>query len=299
MSWQQLRLQTSSALAEDIEQLLLDHGALSVSLDDAQDQQLFQTEPGATPLWDSVRLSGLFADDIDLQSLVAALEQRLVDQPNPAISVENLEDQDWETIWMDRFQPMQFGQRLWICPSWTSPPQPEAVNILLDPGLAFGTGTHPTTALCLEWLEQQDLHGRLVVDYGCGSGVLAIAAALLGAQAVVAVDNDPQAILASEANRDINQLDSSRLSVCLPENFPPDPSSLPADVLLANILAGPLEELAPGFASMVRPGGNLVLSGILPEQAPGLHARYQRWFEMSAPSQRDGWTRLCGTRRYS
>jgi ribosomal protein L11 methyltransferase len=299
MSWQQLRLQTSPALADEIEQLLLDHGALSVSLDDAEDQQLFQTEPGATPLWDSVRLSGLFEDDIDLHSLVAALEQRLSDQPNPAITIENLADEDWEKVWMDRFQPMRFGKRLWICPSWTPPPEPEAVNILLDPGLAFGTGTHPTTALCLEWLEQQDLHGKLVVDYGCGSGVLAIAAALLGAKAVVAVDHDPQAILASETNRDINKLDASRLSVCLPENFPPDTSLPPADVVLANILAGPLEELAPSFASMMRPGADLVLSGILPDQATSLHSHYQRWFEMSSPSQRDGWTRLCGTRRYS
>ncbi len=299
MSWQLLRLQTSPALAEDMEQLLLDHGALSVTLDDAQDQQLFQTEPGATPLWDAVRLSGLFDEDTNLQNLVAILEEQSSGQSNPKIAIEKLANQDWEKSWMDRFHPMQFGQRLWICPSWTAPPVPDAVNILLDPGLAFGTGTHPTTALCLEWLEQQCLRDKLVVDFGCGSGVLAIAAALLGAAQVIAVDNDPQAILASKSNCETNQLDSSRVAICLPENFSPQPESRPVDVLLANILAGPLAELAPRFADILRPGGDLVLSGILPEQAPGLRAHYQRWFEMSESLLRDGWTRLCGTRRYS
>jgi len=299
MAWRLLWLQTRPAQAEELEQLLLDHGALSVTLDDAEDQQLFQIEPGATPLWDRVRLSGMFDDSVDLKGLVALLYERQSKDLDPAIEIQSLADQDWEKSWMDRFHPMQFGKRLWICPSWSSPPEPGAVNIMLDPGLAFGTGTHPTTAMCLEWLDRQNLEGKLVVDYGCGSGVLAIAAALLGAKCVLGVDNDPQAITASEANRNMNQLDESRLAVCLPENFPPQPSLLPGDILLANILAGPLEELAPAFAKLVVPGGDLVLSGILPEQAPSLLDCYQRWFQMSAPLERDGWTRLCGTRRYS
>ena len=299
MSWRLLRLQTSPAQAEDIEQLLLDHGALAVTLDDAEDQQLFQSEPGATPLWDVVRLSGMFDDSADLEHLITILRQRHSKETDFAIEIQNLADQDWEKTWMDRFHPMRFGKRLWICPSWCSPPEPEAVNIMLDPGLAFGTGTHPTTALCLEWLEQQNLQGKLVVDYGCGSGVLAIAAALLGAKCVLAVDNDPQAIIASRANRQSNEIDESQLSVLLPEDFPPDPALLPADILLANILAGPLAEFAPRFSELVRPGGDLVLSGILSEQAPSLIACYQHWFEMTGPSERDGWTRLCGTRRYS
>ncbi|MBT8145668.1 MAG: 50S ribosomal protein L11 methyltransferase, partial [Gammaproteobacteria bacterium] len=235
----------------------------------------------------------------DLERLVATLREHQSGKVNSTIEVQSLADQDWEKSWMDRFHPMQFGRQLWICPSWSSPPDPDAVNIMLDPGLAFGTGTHPTTALCLEWLEQQNLQDKLVVDYGCGSGVLGIAAALLGAQRVLAVDNDPQAIVASESNREVNGLEASQLAVYLPENFPPQPAMLPADILLANILAGPLEELAPAFASLIRPAGDLVLSGILPEQAPALLSCYQRWFKMSEPTERDGWTRLCGTRRYT
>ena len=304
MAWRLLRLQISPARADEIEQLLLDHGALSVTLDDAKDQQLFQTEPGATPLWDEVRMSGMFDESVDLEQLAAILNEQLSGELDPAIEIQHLADQDWEKSWMDRFHPMRFGNRLWICPSWSTPPEPEAVNIMLDPGLAFGTGTHPTTALCLEWLEQQNLEGKLVVDYGCGSGVLGIAAALLGAKRVLAVDNDSQAIIASEANREANALDSSVLSVYLPENFVPEklspqPPLLPADILLANILAGPLEELASTFAALVRPGGDLVLSGVLSEQAPALLSCYQPWFEMTEPSERDGWARLCGIRRYN
>jgi len=299
MSWQLLRLQVTPARAEEIEQYLLEHGAVSVTLDDASDQPLFQTEPGAMPLWDNVRMSGMFDADTDLERVVTNLGERLGSSVDPAIEVEPLEDQDWERSWMDRFHPMQFGQRLWICPSWTTPPDPDAVNILLDPGLAFGTGTHPTTALCLEWLEQHAPEDKLVVDYGCGSGVLGIAAALLGARKVLAVDNDPQAIVATEANRQANNLDEATMSCYLPEQFPPRPSPLPADLLLANILAGPLEALAPRFAELVRPGGDLVLSGILPEQAAQLLTCYEPWFQMSDPVQREGWTRLCGSRRYS
>lgn len=303
MPWQLLRLRIPSADAEDLEHRLLDAGAVSVTLTDAEDQPLFQTEPGATPLWDRVELSGLFDEQTNLQPLMAELNDQLAaaagrPAPGTGITLETLPDQDWEKAWMDRFHPMQFGRRLWICPSWCTPPDPAAVTILLDPGLAFGTGTHPTTALCLEWLEALDLSGQRVIDYGCGSGVLAIAAALLGAAEVLAVDNDPQAILATESNREANALTVTQLPCYLPERFPPS-SFTPVDVLIANILAGPLEQLAPRFAGLTRPGGRLALSGILPEQAAKVLTAYQPWFEMEEPVVRDQWARLSGTRRYS
>lgn len=299
MPWQLLRLQFSPATTDEVdelEQLLLDAGAQSVTLADAQDQPLFQIEPGATPLWDSVSLSGMFAADTDLAPVQARLQQRLAITADE-LEITRLEDQDWEKTWMDRFQPMRFGERLWICPSWLSPPDPAAVTIMLDPGMAFGTGTHPTTALCLEWLEQHNLDGKVIVDFGCGSGVLAIAAALLGAAQVLAVDNDPQAITATEANRRANDLDAALLQCFLPAQFPPADSSLPADVLVANILAGPLAQLAPRFAALVKPGGALVLSGILPEQAEPLREVYRPWFNMETAVTRDQWTRLAGSRR--
>jgi SAM-dependent methyltransferase len=164
--------------------------------------------------------------------------------------VEYVEDVDWERVCMQDFKPMQFGERVWICPSWEEPPVPDAVNILLDPGLAFGTGTHPTTALCLEWLDAQALQNKLVIDYGCGSGILAIAAVLLGASRVIAIDNDPQAILASESNRGLNGINATQMSVHLP-GVADHPQ---ADILVANILSGPLEQLTPVIAALVKPG---------------------------------------------
>ncbi len=301
MPWQLLRLRVPSALAEELEQSLLDAGATSVTLTDAEDHPVFQTEPGTTPLWDTVALSALFPDGADLEPLQRELKWRARDATATGLHMEReiLPDQDWATTWMDRFHPLKFGSRLWICPSWLTPPDPEAVTILLDPGLAFGTGTHPTTALCLEWLEAKDLEHKLVIDYGCGSGVLAIAAALLNARQVLAVDNDPQAIQACQANRDANGLDAASLACSLPEQIPSSPVSLPADVLVANILAGPLEQLAPHFAELVRPGGDLVMSGILPEQAESLRSHYRRWFDLTESVERERWTRVSGTRRYS
>jgi ribosomal protein L11 methyltransferase len=296
MPWRLLRLQTSPAEAEKLEQLLLDAGASSVSLVDAEDQPVFQIAPGETPLWDKVVICGMFDEQLDLEQLLHKLIEGSGAGTSSAIQLEKLEDQDWVKVWMSRYHPLQFGERLWICPSWLTPPDPSAVNILLDPGLAFGTGTHPTTALCLEWLEQHDLTNRLVIDYGCGSGVLGIAAAQLGAGKVLAVDNDPQAILATEANRDANGISVTRLAGYRPEDFPP-PATPPADILIANILAGPLEQLAEPFSELLVSGGALVLSGILPEQSAGLQEVYRPWFDMQDPVIRDGWTRLCGTRR--
>ncbi|MBL4820817.1 MAG: 50S ribosomal protein L11 methyltransferase [Gammaproteobacteria bacterium] len=299
MSWQQLQFQIPSADAEALEQVLIEGGALSVTLIDAEDQPVFQTEPGTTPLWDAVLMQGLFDSNCNLASLLELLKKHLPGHPDPKFEINPVEDQDWEKAWMDDFHPMQFGERLWICPHWLTPPQPEATNIMLDPGLAFGTGTHPTTAGCLEWLESNELTGKTLIDYGCGSGVLAIAAVLLGAKQVLAIDHDPQAIIATRSNRSNNGISDQQLVCCLPEDIPTQPSPAKADILLANILAGPLHQLAPAFAKLVTPGAPLLLSGILPEQSKDLRSRYDQWFMMDEPVIRDGWVRLCGSRRYS
>jgi ribosomal protein L11 methyltransferase len=204
-----------------------------------------------------------------------------------------LEERDWVRAWMDNFHPMRFGRRLWICPTHCDPPEPAAVNIRLDPGLAFGTGTHPTTALCLDWLDGADLAGKSVLDYGCGSGILAIAAAKLGAKRVWAVDIDPQALLASDDNASENEVED-RIELFHPAELP---TSLRVDVLLANILAGVLVRLAPEFGQRVKPGGRLALSGILEQHADVVQAVFSRDFAFDPPRRREDWVLLEGTRR--
>ncbi len=290
MPWLQLKIDVPAAQAERIETLMEEAGAEAVSLEDARDQPLYEPPPGATPLWADTRVVGLFPAEADAEAIAGTLSAALGDLPPH--SFETLDDQDWTRAWMDRFQPMRFGEHLWICPSWCPPPDPEGVNILLDPGLAFGTGTHPTTALCLEWLDAHPPAGKLVVDYGCGSGILAIAAAKLGARHLWAVDNDPQALEASEANAEHNEIPARNFYTALPEDLPP----LQAEVLLANILAEPLITLAPTFAELVEPGGELVLSGILADQAERVAAAYAPWFRMEPPATREEWVRLAGRR---
>ncbi len=291
MPWQQITLFTTKdnaeALGEQLEQL----GAASVTMQDAADQPLYEPPPGTTPLWAMTNVVGLFGDKADMDAVLQQLRENSP-EPLPEYRIEELEDQNWERAWMADFQPMRFGQRLWIVPSWHQPPNPGDVNILLDPGLAFGTGTHPTTRLCLEWLEAQALDGKEVIDYGCGSGILAIAAAKLGARHVWGVDNDPQALLATRDNAARNGIEGA-IQVYLPESAPDDRT----DILIANILAGPLVELAPRLAELVRRGGTIALSGILAEQAQEVLARYEQWFEMDAPVQLDDWVRLSGTKR--
>ena len=277
----------------ELEALLLEAGASSVTLMDAEDQPVFQREPGATPLWGTSTLTGLFPLEQDLKALLATLQFHPRVLNRDSLQIEPLQEQVWERTWMDNFAPKQFGKRLWICPSWQPPPDPEAVNILLDPGLAFGTGSHATTALCLRWLEQANLRDKTVIDYGCGSGILAIAAALLGADKIHAVDNDPQAIAATVDNSVRNDLPEDKITAYLPEALP----KLQADFLLANILAEPLHELADQFATLLKPEGKIVLSGILEEQTESLLARYERWFSLDKPATEDGWVRLSGSRR--
>lgn len=292
MSWLQLRLAITPDQAEPMEDLLLGLGAVSVTFMDAEDQPIFEPDLGTTPLWQNTHLLALFEADVERQGLLEQL-QLLWKQSLPEYQFEDIADQDWERSWMDNFQPMRFGQRLWIVPSWHEAPEPEAVNLLLDPGLAFGTGTHPTTALCLEWLDGQQLHDLQVIDFGCGSGILAIAALLLGAQRVTGTDIDPQALEASRDNAQRNQLADERLPLYLPEDMP----SEPADLLVANILAGPLVSLAPQLTALVKPGGRIALSGILAEQTDEILAAYDTDFELDPVAEKDGWIRVSGVRR--
>lgn len=291
--WQQIKIQLKSEDASALEQKLMDSGALSISYLDAEDQAVFQKEPGETPLWNNTFLLCLFDERTELDPLLSELRLNTQILNNESLAIEVIEDQDWERSWMADFHPMQFGEKLWIYPSWQSPPDPDAANIMLDPGLAFGSGTHTTTSLCLRWLDRANLSSKEVIDYGCGSGVLAIGAAVLGASRVHAVDNDPQAIAATMDNSHRNNIDDDIITAYLPEALP----ALRADALIANILAEPLLDLSVKFADLVKPGGQIALSGILEEQIPSLLTCYKRWFDMLEPIVEDEWVLLTGTRK--
>lgn len=295
MPWIQLQIPADPDNADQLEDLLMEIGADAVSMEDAADQPLYEPDPGTTPLWSQTTVTGLFQSDRDIDQLCADVRDawhQATQQTLPEIDVTLVEDKDWERAWMDDFEPLKFGERLWIVPSWHDAPDPDAANLMLDPGLAFGTGTHPTTALCLEWLDGQDMQNRQVTDYGCGSGILGLAALLLGADHVVGVDTDPQALDASRENARRNGVADDRLSLYLPENEP----NAQVDVMLANILAQPLIGLAPHLATLTKPGGDLVLSGILSHQAREVMAAYEPWFIMDEPEQREEWIRLTGRR---
>lgn len=291
MPWLQLRLAITPEQAPTYEDVLLDVGAVSVTFMDAEDQPIFEPDLGTTPLWSHTHLLALFEADTDADALIAHLKL-LTGGDLPEHHIERIEDQDWERSWMDGFAPMRFGQRLWIVPSWHEAPEPDAVNLLLDPGLAFGTGTHPTTSLCLQWLDGQALDGCSVLDFGCGSGILAIAALLLGAPHAVGTDIDPQALEASRDNAQRNGIADERFPVYLPADLPQEP----ADVVVANILAGPLVSLAPQITRLVKSGGRLALSGILAEQAEEVRAAYAADFQLDPTATQDGWVRISGVR---
>jgi ribosomal protein L11 methyltransferase len=290
MSWIELKLALDNLDAERVEEALLAAGAVSVTLEDAGDEPLY--EPDADSLWSHTRLTGLFPADADMDAARAVLLASLAIPRLPAHRIEPLEDRDWSREWLKDFKPMRFGQRLWICPTAFTPPDPAGINLILDPGLAFGTGTHPTTALCLEWLDGAELEGLEVVDYGCGSGILAIAAARLGAKTVWAVDNDPQALVATRDNAERNGV-AAALRIVAPEVLP----VLKAQLLLANILARPLLERAPLFSRMLAPGAMAVLSGILVHQERDLQRAYAPWFESLETARRGDWLRLVLRRR--
>ena len=290
MPWLQLKLVTHAGEADAISDLLTELGAVAVTYEDAADQPLFEPDPGETRLWRETRVVGLFEADTDIEAVKTELLTRL-DSPPAHLNIDPLEDKEWTRAWMDAFKPIPCGQRLWIVPSWHQPSDPEAVNVILDPGLAFGTGTHPTTALCLQWLDSHPPQGLEVIDYGCGSGILAIAAALLGARHVWAVDHDPQALIATRDNADKNGV-ADKITTCLPEEL----AQFEADLVLANILANPLMELAPKLAQQVKKGGDIVLSGILSHQADPVRQRYQQWFDMNPARQQEEWVELDGKR---
>jgi ribosomal protein L11 methyltransferase len=286
-----LKLTVPGPQVESIEDLLLELGALSTSLEDAGDHALLEPLPGETPVWPEAVVSGLFEDDADAAAITLALSTGLDIAPGTIIR-EDVEERDWVRAWMDDFRPMRFGERLWIVPTGYEPPDPGAVNLLLDPGLAFGTGTHPTTALCLEWLDAHPPVDATAIDYGCGSGVLAIAALRLGARHCIGVDLDPQALVATRDNARRNGIPDEQLPVCLPEGLEAEP----ADLVMANILSGPLVELAPVLGRLVRPGGRLILSGLLAEQADTVAAAYRNTFKMAPPTLKDDWALLAGIR---
>jgi len=291
----QLTLGIGGADPAPFEDALTAAGALSLTLQDAGDDPVLEPAPGTTPLWPSVQLTALFPADTDAQDVLARLQAEL-GATLPPVKLARLADRPWEREWLKDFRPMRFGRRLWVCPGGQRPSDvpADACMVELDPGLAFGTGTHPTTALCLEWLDGATLTGRRILDYGCGSGILAIAALQLGAASALAVDIDPQALTATLENARRNGV-AQRITVRAAEADAREPDA-PVDILLANILAEPLEALAPDLAKRVVPGGAIVLSGLLAAQADQVAARYAAWFDIATAATREGWVRLDGIR---
>lgn len=288
--WQELQFTARKDQVEPLEDWLLAHGALSVTLEDEADQPLLEPGPGETPLWDAVRVTALFTGAKDLTPLLGEIPSELCTQaPTVAVPVA---DREWARVWEDQFHPLQMGERLWICPSWIDPPNPNSINILLDPGLAFGTGSHPTTAMCLRALDADLLAGQRVVDYGCGSGILGIAAAGLGATAVLGVDNDPQAIIASRDNAQRNEVPDAAFRVVLPQDGLVASWQASADWVVANILAGPLVALMPTLTSLMVPGGRLLLAGLLVDQAQEVIEAYAPGVALSIADQQEEWVLL-------
>lgn len=293
MPWLQVRVNTERNQASDIEDALLAAGAVSVTLQDNADQPILEPALGETPLWDDTSITALFDAEVDTD-LVGFAAAQVLGNPLPNCRWELLEDKDWEREWMNNYHPIHCGGDLWICPSWKDAPNPDATNLLLDPGLAFGTGTHPTTFMCLQWLaEQAPFEGQSFVDYGCGSGILGIAALLLGGSTALGTDIDPQALIATQDNADRNAIEHQRFPVYLPEQCP----DATVDITLANILAGPLAELAPNLNRLTKPGGKLCLSGILEIQAETVMDAYRPWFDFDPIRQQDEWVCLTATKR--
>ena len=283
-----LRFRAAPDRLEEAEDLLWSLGAAAVTLTDAGDQPLHEPGPGETPLWDQSVVEALLPVELEPEGLMLALAgQGLLDGGSAAAEFDAVPQRDCVRAWMDRYEPMKFGESIWVCPSHREPDPDWPVVVRLDPGLAFGTGTHPTTALCLEWLDGQDLDGVEVIDYGCGSGILAVAAALKGARRVMAIDHDPQALDATADNARRNGV-ADRIEAVLPEQAPAGS----ARIVVANILAGPLVELADAIAGRVAPGGRLALSGILAEQAEGVLDAYRARLLPVGEAAREDWVRL-------
>lgn len=292
MAWIQLALYTCTDEAERLGDALNEIDAVAVTMSDGANEEIFEPPPGEMPLWQTTKVIGLFDDSHTTESIIERLEAQWSPRTIPQYEFSRLEDQDWERAWLDEFKPMQFGQRVWVVPTVFEPVDPDAVNIRLDPGLAFGTGTHPTTALCLGWLDSQSLQAKSVIDFGCGSGILGIAAAMLGAEHVWAVDIDSQAVQATISNAEMNEV-RDHLTVGLPGDV-----ELPvADVLIANILANPLKGLAEKFAGLLKTGDQIALSGILSEQAEEVRKVYEAWFDDLQIKRLDDWVLISGVKR--
>jgi len=290
MPWLQTTFDTTRDEAQRLSDALEEAGALSVSLEGADAEPLFETDwNDVTPVWKLTRVVALFSEDADVPAAMRMVAALLSLPAVPKFKTETIADQDWVRVWMDRWRPMHFGANLWVVPSWLTPPDPDAANIILDPGMAFGTGTHATTAMCLEWLAAHPPRDLDVIDYGCGSGILAIAALKLGAAHALGTDTDPQALTVSQENAERNQV-TGRFALCLPDAVPVNTN---ADVVLANILAGPLVQLAPRLTALLRPDGRLVLSGLLANQADEVEAAYAADFVLERRVH-DGWAMLTG-----
>lgn len=305
MSWVTLIIETDAAHAEVLSDALLEQGALSVDIHDAaadtQDEQMLFGEPGepSGEIWQNAEVSALFDQDADIVAILRNVTQIMQPDQPLGYRIERIEEQDWVRLTQSQFDPIQISARLWIVPTWHQSPDPAAINLILDPGLAFGTGSHPTTQLCLGWLDQNLQPGDKVMDYGCGSGILAIAALKLGARYVTGIDIDPQAIKASQENAMRNQCDTEKFHFATAHqatkrSMQPEEQT---DVVVANILANPLIILAPLLMQIARKHGHIVLSGILKEQAEEVKAVYQQWFDMRIAREQEGWVLLTGIKR--
>ncbi len=298
MKWLQIHITVDQAQVDFTETLLGSLGAVSVTLDDAENQDLLEPLPGETPLWNKVIVTGIYAqeedEEIDVDALITFITAQLPDAP---LRHAFMEDQAWERTWMDAYEPIQISDNFWIVPEWMTPPDANAVNLKLDPGLAFGTGNHASTFLCLQWLGKTDVKDKIVIDYGCGSGILGVAALLLGAKKVYATDIDPQAVLATEQNAALNGV-AENLYVGLPDEFNETLKDQKADVFVANILAGPLMMLAPQFATLVKPEGEFALAGVIDEQVTDVSNVYAEFFDILEVEKRDEyWCRISGKRQ--
>ncbi len=290
MPWLKLKLRTDQDHAQAFADALEEWGAISVTLEDAADQPLFETHWDKNPIWLQVKVTGLFPEHINTDDILTRTRELLSLAESPPYEIDLLGDEDWAYSWMAHYKPLQVGQNLWVVPSWCETPEPAAVNIILDPGLAFGTGDHPTTALCLEWLAEQSLVGKTVLDYGCGSGILSIAALKLGARETHAVDIDAQALEVTRRNAAHNGIHRG-MHVMHPSELP---RNFQANIVIANILFGTLIELAPEISARVRPGGWLVLSGLLgDDQATEVRPHYEPPFEFTR-REKQKWTLLAG-----
>ena len=298
MKWLQIHITVEQAQVDFTETLLSSLGAVSVTLDDAENQDLLEPLPGETPLWNKVIVTGIYAqeddEEIDVNALLTFITAQMPEAP---VRYEFLEDQEWERTWMDAYEPIQIAEKYWIVPEWMEAPEADAVNIKLVPGLAFGTGNHASTFLCLQWLGKTDVKNKVVIDYGCGSGILGVAALLLGAKKVYATDIDPQAILATKQNAELNGV-LDNLYVGLPEEFNVELKDQKADVFVANILAGPLMALAPEFATLIKSEGEFALAGILEEQVADVSNVYSSFFDILEVEKREQhWCRISGKRQ--